>query len=296
MVSGLGVGLAVIAACCLGGQALTIRLASQAGRTLDILLTVMLINALVFVPLVLIIEPAPLVTVRGILAFAGAGLVGTLLGRAFFYAGIKRIGASRAEPIKASMPLHAAVLAVIVLGEPMTIGQFAGVVLIVVGIAAISFEGASTNRLSDEPLPWAGFLLPLAAAFFFGLEPIFASVGFAEGMSVIAGLTIKSVVPLILFSGFLLVRGQFPRYREIPWESARWYCLAGVASVGFLLAYYSGLHVSRVGIIVPIMQTSPLLVAAVSAIYLQDIERVTFRLLAASGIVVVGAILIVLLG
>lgn len=296
MVSGLGVGLAIIAACCLAGQALTIRLASQAGRTLDILLTVMLINALVFVPLVLIIEPTPLVTLRGILAFAGAGIVGTLLGRAFFYAGIKQIGASRAEPIKASMPLHAAILAVIVLGEPMTIGQFAGVVLIVVGIAAISFEGASTNRVSDEPLPWTGFLLPLAGAFFFGLEPIFASVGFAEGMSVVTGLTIKSVVPLILFSSFLLFRGQFPRYQEIPSESARWYVLAGVASVGFLLAYYSGLHVSRVGIIVPIMQTSPLLVAAISAIYLQDIERVTFRLLAASGIVVVGAILIVLLG
>lgn len=296
MVSALGVGLAVVAACCLAGQALTIRLASREGETKDILLVVMLFNTLVFVPLAFVVDPTPRVTVRGVLAFVGAGIVGTLIGRAFFYTGIKRVGASRAETIKASMPLHAAVLAVIVLGEAMTLGQFSGVVLIVVGIGLVTLEGASSTGDPNEPGSVIGLLFPLGAAFFFGLEPIFASVGFAEGMSVIVGLSIKSVIPLVLFAGFLGYRGQFPGYSELPTGSVRWFVLAGVASVGFLLAYYSGLHVSRVGVVVPIMQTSPLVVAAVSAVYLQDIERVTPRLLVASGIVVVGAVLVIVLG
>lgn len=296
MVSALGVGLAVIAAGCLAGQALTIRLASRDGRTKDILLVVMLFNTVVFAPLALLIDPTPQVTARGVFAFIGAGIVGTLVGRAFYYTGIRRIGASRAETIKASMPLHAAILAVIVLGEAMTLGQFSGVVLIVLGIGMVSLEGASSTQHPADSGAVRGVVITLVAAFLFGLEPIFASVGFEEGMSVPVGLLIKSLIPLVVFSGFLVYRDEFPRFRELPTGSVRWFVLAGLASVGFLLAYYSGLHVSRVGVVVPIMQTSPLLVAAVSAVYLQDIERVTPRLLVASGIVVIGAVLVIGLG
>jgi len=53
--------------------------------------------------------------------------------------------------------------------------------------------------------------------------------------------------------------------------------LAGVIGMGFLITYYAGLSVSHVGIIVPIMQTSPLTVLAVSAVLLRDDERVTLR-------------------
>ncbi len=66
-------------------------------------------------------------------------------------------------------------------------------------------------------------------------------------MSVHVGLLIKTVVPLILFVGYLVYRDQLTQFRELPTGSGRWFVLAGVSSVGFLLAYYSGLRVSRVG-------------------------------------------------
>lgn len=48
--SALGVGLAVLAACFLAGQALTVRLATRAGSTGHVLLIVLAVNTALFLP------------------------------------------------------------------------------------------------------------------------------------------------------------------------------------------------------------------------------------------------------
>ncbi len=296
MVSVLGVGLALLAAAGLAGQSLSIRLATRRGLANDALLVVILVNVVVLVPLAVVLEPNPTITPRSIVAFAFAGVVGTVIGRAFFYSGIKLVGASRAEPIKASMPLHATVLAVLVLGERVTGPQSLGIVLMVVGIALVSWEGAASDRAAGVEVSWLALSFPLLAAFFFGLEPILANVGFAEGTSVTTGLAIKTIAALTAFLAYLRVRGAVPRVWELPGDALRWSIVAGLANTGFLLAYYAGLEVSRVGVVVPIMQTSPLIVIAVSALFLGRLERVTPRLVAAALVIVAGGVLVTLAG
>jgi len=296
MVSALGVGLALFAAAGLAGQSLAIRLATRRGLANDALLVVILVNVVVLVPLAAVLEPNPTVTPRSVVAFAFAGIVGTVIGRAFFYSGIKLVGASRAEPIKASMPLHATVLAVLVLGERATGPQFLGIVLMVVGIALVSWEGAASDRAAGVETSRLALSLPLFAAFFFGLEPILANVGFAEGTSVATGLAIKTIAALAAFLAYLRARGTVPRVWELPGDALKWSVVAGLANTGFLLAYYAGLEVSRVGVVVPIMQTSPLIVIAVSAVFLGRLERVTPRLVGAAAVIVAGGILVTLAG
>ena len=289
-----GVAFAVLAALGLTGQTLSIRLATRQGRSADVLLVVILVNVAVFAPLVVLLEPNPTVTLRGVLAFAAAGVVGTMLGRAFFYSGIKRVGASRAEPVKATMPLFATVFAVALLAEPVTAAQVGGIVLIVGGIVLITWEGSAADRASGDGVPWIGLSFPLAGAVFFGLEPVFASVGLGEGMSVLVGLLIKSLSALLVYASYLRVRNALPAPSTFRTPDFRWYVLAGVASTGFLLAYYAGLSVSTVGVVVPIMQTSPLFVIAASALFLRDVETVTPRLVAAAAVIVAGGIVVTL--
>lgn len=295
MVSVPGVLFAAGAACFLAGQALTIRIATRRGKSVDVLLVVMAVNLAVLAPLALVFDPNPTLTPRSVLAFAAAGIVGTMLGRALFYSGIKRIGASRAEPIKASMPLHATVFAVLFLGEIVTPEQFAGVVLIVAGIALITWDGSRTD-VAGEETPWVGLALPLTAAFVFAVEPILATIGLREGTSVVVGLTLKTGAATAVFVGYLALTRSLPKPGGIPRSELRWYVLAGVMSTGFLITYYAGLSVSRVGIVVPIMQTSPLIVLAVSAAFLRDAERVTLRLLFSVLVVVLGAVTVTLGG
>jgi drug/metabolite transporter (DMT)-like permease len=78
------------------------------------------------------------VTPVSALAFVGTGLVGPLFGRLLYFNAIEKIGASRAEPFKGTTPLHATVLAVLFLSEAVSLVHFLAIVVLVVGIAAIS--------------------------------------------------------------------------------------------------------------------------------------------------------------
>lgn len=95
-----------------------------------------------------------------------------MLGRVFYYKSISWIGASRSDAIKASQPLHATLIAIFLLDEALTIIHFVGIVIIIVGVAAVSLETASTQKhnVSRKEL-LIGVVFPLGAAFFWLLSP-----------------------------------------------------------------------------------------------------------------------------
>lgn len=66
--------------------------------------------------------------------FAAAGLVHFFIGTLFKHTSIKKIGASRAESIIGSTPLIAVVLAVITLGEQVSLPIGVGTGLVIIGI------------------------------------------------------------------------------------------------------------------------------------------------------------------
>lgn len=287
-----GVVLAAIAALAVAVQSVSVRVGTDEGRATDALVVVLLTNVLVIVPAALVLHyPAYSVTREAILAFVAAGLVGTLVGRIFYYTSIQRIGASRSEPLKASQPLHATLIAVVVLGEQVTTGHVAGILLIVAGIAAISWETARGDHVAEETSGLA-ILLPLAAAFLFGIEPTLAKLGFAEGTPILVGLAIKTVAATAGFLGYLRLRNDLPSLAVFGGRNVRWYALAGLSNTTFLFLYYAGLSIAPVSVVVPIIQTSPLLVMVLSLAFLSRLERVTWKLLTAACVVVGGAVVL----
>mgnify|MGYP006295233691 CR=1 FL=1 len=295
MVDVLGAALALLAAAGIAGQVICVRIGTEEGTATDALVVVLLTNIGVLVPLALVTGyPDFGLTRRSLLAFAAAGIVGTMLGRAFYYTAIKQIGASRAEPIKASVPLFAALVAVFVLGETLSPGGFAGILLIVAGVAVISWESTANPGPTAADAGPVALLFPLVAAFFFGVEPVFAKIGFGEGTPVLVGLAVKTLAATIAFVAYLRWREVLPTRKSLRTGNTRWYLAAGAANTMFLLAYYSALAIAPVVLVAPIMQLSPLLVVALSAVFLRRLERVTPRLVAASLIVVAGAIAVTL--
>ncbi|MCY4730010.1 EamA family transporter [Natronomonas gomsonensis] len=294
MVELLGPGLAVAAALFLAIQVGCIRIGTDSGRSNDALIVVLLVNITVLVPVALVVGyPDYSLSRNSLLAFAAAGLVGTMMGRAFEYAGIERIGASRSEPIKASQPLHAAVLAVLVLGETLTPVMAVGTVLVVVGVAIISWESRSSST-GLESISWSYLALPLASAFLYGIEPIFAKVGLATGTSPFVGLGVKTVTATVAFYAYLRYRGVLPERGVFESVNTKWYVAAGLANSAFLLSYYAALAVAPVVLVQPVLQTSPLFVILISYVFLQRLERVTWKIVAAAGIVALGAGLVAL--
>jgi drug/metabolite transporter (DMT)-like permease len=296
MVAAQEVLLPLVGAVLLAGQALFLRLATREGRVSDVLVVVLVVNIGLLVPFAAVYSyPDYGLTTRSVLAFVAAGLIGTVFGRLALFTGIQRIGASRAEPLKASNPLFAAIVAVAVLGERMTTEHFLGVVLIVVGVAVVSWEQASGSE-TDELGSVADLGFPLLAALFFAIEPTVAKIGLNEGTPVFVGLAIKTAAAAVGYVGYLRWRGALPTVGVLSDGGFRWYLAAGLANTAFLVALYVSLSIAPVVLVAPLVQASPLFVVVLSYVFLQDIERVTARLALGVAVVVGGGALVAIYG
>lgn len=290
-----GVTIAALGTVMVALQTLLIRIWTDEGRANDALLVVLFVNVLTFVPAtaVLYFPEYPLVW-ESLASFVGAGFAGTLLGRLFVFMSIERIGASRSEPVKASQPLHATLIAVLVLHEAVTPAHMAGILLVVGGVATISWETTRDSSPRGSVGNWRDLLLPLAAALFYGIEPILAKIGFATGTPTLVGLTAKTVSATAFIVLYLRFRHALPSPASLVSSNTKWYGLAGLANTGFLMCYYAALEVADVSVVVPIIQTSPLVVLTLSYTFLSRRELVTKWLAAGTAIVVAGAILVTL--
>ena len=296
----LGIFLATISALTWAVQYLCIRVGTDDGRVLDAVLVTIVCNLAILVPIVVIFYPnwyAGLFTPVSIASFAAAGLAGTLLARLLMYKSIEAIGASRTSPIISANVFFATVLAVVFLDEALTALHLAGIVCIVGGVAVISWETASASE-PDQSLRELGLslLLPVTAAALVGIEPIFVSLGLAEGTPAIPGVTVMAIAGAVGFVAYLVWARVLSRV-SLRSGSTGWYVGAGVSSTVGLVAYFAALEVAPVVVVVPILQTTPLLVVVLSALFLpSQLERVTAKVTAAAAVVVVGAIVVSLSG
>lgn len=293
-----GIGLASLAAFASALYFLCVRLGTDNGRVLDVVLVSLIVNVILIVPLVGVIYGIPHVTVGSILAFAGAGLAGSFLARLLMTESIDAIGASRTAPVVASNVLFASLLAVLIFGEQISTLHLLGIVCIVAGVAAITWEMSRDSHAPDS-LRDLGLtlMLPIGAAVLIGVEPILVTIGLNEGTAVLPGVAIKGVAATTGFVSYLIITRALDR-GMIRWsQNSKWYVGAGVTSTVAITAYFAALSVAPVVIVVPLIQTAPLLVLVLSALFLpQRLERVTGRLVAGATIVVIGATLVSLFG
>lgn len=294
----LGAFLAVVAAVGWATQYVFVRLATDEGSTADAVLVAMACNAaLILPPAVVLYGFAPL-TPLATAVFVAAGIAGSLFGRLCQFASIEAIGASRSAPVISSTALFAAALAIAFLGERLTLPHLVGILLVVVGVAYISWETANDP---DDPRPLrevgASLALPLLAAFFFGLEPILVSYGLSIGAPLLPGLGVNALAALVGFLAYRRWRRTVPGWTDLRGPSFRWYVAAGVASTLALLAYFGALELAPVVVVVPIVQVAPLVVLVLTWFFLpRRLERVTWRLATAAAVVVCGAIVVSLSG
>lgn len=289
----VGVGFAVLAALALAAQSLAVRVGTKTQSVAAVTAVMYAVNLVVLLPLAAVVAyPDFALTPRAVVAFAVAGLLGSLVGRLCYFIGIERLGSSRTEPLKALFPLVAVGTAVVVLGEEVTATLLAGVVLLVLGGAVVTLDSRDSPTTPQGRDLWIALAFPLAAAFFLGVDPVFTKIGFAEGTSPLVGVTIRILAAGAGFAAYLLWRAA----RTGGFESlqvTRWLLVASVANTVYLLAYYAALARIDVAVVTPVLGLSTLFVVAGAAVFLQGDERVTWRLVGATVIVVAGVVLVV---
>lgn len=221
---------------------------------------------------------------RGLALFALAGLIGTTSGRLLRFVSIERVGA----PISAALinlnPLVSTSLAVVFLGERVTLPILVGTVIIVAGTTLLSIGG---RRLGVHP---RHLFLPLTSAVCFGVVAILRKAGLGHTGPVL-GSAINITTALVAFTAFLVATGQRGAMR-CRGRSLGYFTAAGLAENGAVFLTVVALGLGTVTVVTPLTATMPIFVLFMTLAFLRGIERLTARIVAGTLLIVLGVYLI----
>ena len=224
------------------------------------------------------------VSARSIVLFATAGLIGTVGGRLTRFIAIDKVGASVSAAVINLTPLIATLLAILLLGERVTLPIVFGTVVIVAGTLLLSVSGL---RLGFRP--WM-IVFPLGAATCFGIVQIIRKVALG-GIGPIAGTAINLTTALIAFSALMIAS----RHRGIYACRGRtllYLILAGVVeNAGVFLTIIALTH-GAVSVVTPLTAAAPVFVLLFTPLFLRGVEVLTPRVVVGTVLILVGVYLI----
>jgi drug/metabolite transporter (DMT)-like permease len=226
---------------------------------------------------------------------AGAALIFAVVG--LFYPGAvtvlsnesnRLLGPTLTGTISSSTPLFAIALAVLVLGEKLTLPIAAGGLGIVAALVVMAWRGPTS-----APLGWR-LLLPLSTAALRGLAQTLSKLGLAFWPSPFAAALIGYTVSGVGIWGVMLVRGRSAARDGFTRAAVPWFMAAGVLNGCALLLLYHALHVGRVSVVAPLVALYPLFTMLFSAVFLKS-EALTRRLVFGA-ILAVGSVIVLVAG
>ncbi len=209
--------------------------------------------------------------------------------RQLTYIGIEKIGAARSGPIRASVPLWSAAVAIFFLGERITAPIALGTALVVGGILLISWR---TDETVKDFRPWY-VIAPLLAAILGGVVYPLRRYALKFSDDPIYFGAIVGVVGLLCTVLFLALPTTKDR---LVWHrpSLGYFIVGGsLESLGLLLVLYA-LSYGPVVMVTPLTATLPLWVVIGSRLFLRDVEKITQRTVLGAILVVVGTLAITL--
>lgn len=243
---------------------------------------------------------------RGVLWFALSGLFTIFVGRVFLYASVQHLGAVRASAIKRLNPVFSVLLGIILLGEPVDMPMWVGMALIFASFALLAAEAwrARPPRAdgSVEGRTASGLRTLANMGYFYGpVSALAYAVGYlARKQGLIAmpdpnfGTLIGAVAGALSFVGAsafvdsyrTALRSTFARWN--PWLVTA----AVMSSLGQILSFVALNYstISRVALITSIEVVFTLLL---STWLLRSYERMSRASLAAAGMSVIGAALVI---
>jgi DME family drug/metabolite transporter len=229
---------------------------------------------------------------RAILYFIAAGVIAPFVGRFLLYVGINRVGVSIASPLAQMKALFAIIAAMIMLGESLTPSIGLGTVLIITGAIAISWEqsgGQIERKWSRKDL-----LFPLMSAACFGAAHVFRKVGLNISPEPIVGVTVQNATSVAVIP--LLALAQRGKHRLVLNDTRAWFIfgLAGLFTLVSQLCLFYALDLGQVVIVTPLASLSPLFVLLLVGIFLKKLERVTWKIVLGSILIIGGTTVLTL--
>lgn len=143
LVDPLGVAFGLLAGLAFAGYALCSKRVLSSMEVVPAVAVIFSLSGLSLMPFLLVFDTVYLTEPRNLLIVVYLGLAATSLAYLLFSSGLKRIPSSSAVTLSLAEPLTAAILGVAIVGESLSGQSWAGVALLLGGIALLAFGNKS---------------------------------------------------------------------------------------------------------------------------------------------------------
>jgi drug/metabolite transporter, DME family len=217
--------------------------------------------------------------------FLVGGLVAPGLSRLMAFVGIDRIGVARTTSLMAAAPLFAVLIAMAFLGERPT-------PLLLLGAAAIVGGGVMLALRSRHETRWRrrDMVFPALGALGFALRDNLSRWGlrdYGDSLAAAAAATLTSLALMWICAAAWHTR------LNVPATSLGFFALSGLSEGAAYLLMWRALSIGDVSVVSPVVNSYSIVTIALAAIFLRDLERVTWRITLAAALIVAGVALVV---
>ena len=172
---------------------------------------------------------------------------------------------NKVVPIDKSSTVLTIILAVIFLGERVTVYKTLGVIFMAIG-TLLMIEKKNTEKKSERE----GWLIyALLSAFFASLTTILGKIGI-EGVESNLGTAIRTAVVIVMSFIMVAFTGKTGEIKKIDKKELGFILLSGLSTGASWLCYYKALQDGEAGIVVPIDKLSILVTIAFSYIVFKE--------------------------
>ncbi len=231
--------------------------------------------------------------------FVVAGVGYPAVFRFLYYEGIDRVGSSITAAVLGAYPAVSVLLAVAILGQALGLFAAGGVALVVGGVVLLQVtqgqaDAADVDDVVTGKLAAADtrdLLYPAAATVLTGGAFVLIDFGLAGFPDPVTATAVTQTPALVLFSGWALVAGAGSGRLSLDRSVLGAFALAGGFNFIGWLSNFFALQSGSVVTVVPLLNTTPLLVLVLTYGAERQVPRLT-RLVAAVGAIVVGVTLV----
>jgi drug/metabolite transporter, DME family len=228
----------------------------------------------------------PNVAWLGVVVIGLTGIVQPVM-RVFQYKGMEKIGTSRAITLRNSYPLLSVLIGISFLGEQLTLLGALGIALIMSGIVL------STWRLDEQfkDFRWLYAIYPLITAAISAVVHPLRRYALLQSNEPLFFAALVGPISLLSFAVYY----NMPANQEkLVWDRrSLWpFVVSGMGETLAVLFMLNAFANGPVVIVSPISATSPIWTALLGAIFLREIERITWASIVGTISVVAGVIAI----
>lgn len=188
-------------------------------------------------------------------------------------------------PVDKSSTVLTILLALIFLGEGISLPKALAVAAIAVGIFLMLEKKHTPVQKEAKGKGW--FFFAIGSAFFASLTAILGKIGIS-GVESNLGTAIRTVVVLVIAWGMVFVTGKQREIRKIDKKELIFICLSGIATGASWLCYYRALQEGPASAVAPVDKLSVLVTVAFS--YLVFGEKLKGRALAGLVLLTAGTV------